>query len=213
MLAAFVGPIGSGKTCLMTYFLLKEYVELHRRILANYELKFPLRPVIHSPIRPCCPEEGYLPESLDTNIFMDPKNPLLQSVTVGWDEMWIDLDSRFSVSDQNRIITTITNQSRKRRMNIYGTSQTFKQIDVRFRNEVQMVVRTKMKKDILFYEMFNRQTGNMTTHAVRAKPFWDLYDTHQIIERNILKKKKQEPEDSDEIPRFIAPIKPEMIGA
>src|SRR2546428_10932370 len=97
---ALVGKMGGGKTLTMTYFLLILYIEQRMRILTNYKLKFPKR------------IDGYIPEKIDMELLLDPKNEQMKNCAIGLDEFWLWADSRNSGSKVNRLISYILLQSR-----------------------------------------------------------------------------------------------------
>src|SRR5688572_27043115 len=110
---ALVGKMGGGKTLTMTYFLAILYAELKLRVMTNYKLNFPKR------------DNGYVPELIDMNLMLDPKNTQMMNCAIGLDEFWLWMDSRNSSSKVNKAISHILLQSRKRNVEIFITAQSY----------------------------------------------------------------------------------------
>lgn len=178
MLAAIVGPMGGGKTCLMTYLLYKDLKERDRIILANYGVRFP-----H--------------QALDFTTLLDAKNVQLINATVGIDEAWLFFDARASSTKRNRMVSHVLLQSRKRSVDVYVTAQAFKQLDLRFRQNCDYVVLVRMRKDHIFGRIFNRDTGRWTKMLVNAAPIFSLYDTNELVDP-MLRALKQEAQPDAE---------------
>jgi len=177
--------MGAGKTAMQTYFILRDYVEKHRRIFSNYQLKFPVRPPIKAHVEkslPCCPPNGYLPERLQLDWFLDPGNEELRNATAALDEGWIFFDSRNSQSKPNRKASNVLLQTRKRGIDILSTAQSFMQYDVRFRVNTDYLILCQKDNDLCHWELKNRWTGEVTPHTTRLPPLYDLYDTREIID-------------------------------
>lgn len=198
--ATFVGRMGAGKTALMTYWGLKDYVEKHRRIFANYKLKFPVRKPIARHVDeglPCCPANGYKPEKLNLDWFIDPTNTQLYGATALMDEGWIFFDSRNSSSKVNRRASNTLLQTRKRGIDLYTTAQSFMQFDVRFRQNCDYLILCEKHGGICDWKLKNRWTGTETVHATKLSALFDLYDTNEIVDPMQLTANRPKPVDSD----------------
>lgn len=112
------------------------------------------------------------------------------------DELQTWLESRVSPSFRNRYITNIIDESRKRRINIYGTAHVFSSIDLRFRHNTHRIIRCsrigKRKpdweewKDLrdFRYETINTYSGAVERKRLRyerAVPYFELFKTYELI--------------------------------
>lgn len=174
MLAAIVGPMGAGKTCLMTYLLAKDHYEKGREIFANYGLRFP----------------GYKHHLLDFKMLLDAMGQQLHDASIGIDEAWLFFDSRNSQAKKNQLISHVLLQTRKRSVDVYATAQTFKQLDLRFRQNCDYVVLCRMSNDIIYARIFNRDTGKWVKLAVAAKSIYSLYDTDELVDPTMTFRRK-----------------------
>lgn len=167
MLIAIIGDFGSGKTL----FLVLVGVSSNREIWSNFRLHL---------------ENYYQLDVMDLIDLGENKDILL-------DEAYTWLESRVSGSFLNRYISYILFQSRKRTIDIYTTEQLFHTIDRRFRDLVHRVVKcervnnqnpNKDKWDFRFdiYDTYNEDIKSFILEYDKAKQYFPLYDTKQIIE-------------------------------
>lgn len=180
MLAVMTGKPGQGKTSLLTYFLVNDYATHKREIVANYNLKFPYRQLTDRDLEQLLAGEQEL-----------------NNVSLGLDEIWLLMDSRLSATDQNLFMSYLYLQSRKMNVDIYGTAQSFGQIDKRFRKNTDYVIECEKKGDSIFwtsYDMDALKNGTCIPkkHITNMKAIWDLFDTRQIMKPFRLNKKKKE---------------------
>ena len=163
MLITVLGPKGSGKTAFITLMAL----DSKREVYANFRLEI----------------ENYKP--LEIMDFIDLPN----NVDVMIDEAYTWIESRTSSFFLNRFLSYVLWQSRKRTIDIYLTAQRFRSLDLRFRDESDVLVkckpRFKMDKDEFHYNIFwvaeNKQKKFTMLYKDMKKVF-PLYDTYQIIE-------------------------------
>lgn len=113
------------------------------------------------------------------------------------DEAYTWLESRASGRSLNKYLSYIAFQLRKRNMNIFLTVQQFSTIDVRYRNEWDMIVRCERLrgrngelKDFR-YSFLSREfrmgkavyrTSSWRLPYERAKDLFQFYDTEEIVE-------------------------------
>jgi len=125
MLATIEGPMGSGKTATATMIALQDYQE-NRAIFSNYHLNFP-----HTSFS----QEMFF--KLNEDDFQ------LNNCTILADEGYLYMDARTSMSTGNRALHYYAMQTRKRDVDMYITTQSYKKIDQRIREAVTTRIRCK----------------------------------------------------------------------
>ena len=193
MLVAICGNLGSGKTLSLTFmgwwFLKKGY-----DIYSNYKLNFPHKRLTS---------------------FKDLSN-FNNGVFLG-DELWSWTDSREFGSRKNKDINAILLKSRKRGIDIFYTTQHFKQMDVRIRRITDIIVLPEMfKRGRLCRLYFFDNSGYKVRRPIvfKTEDIFPLYDTTEEVEdiqgfeglkaiqlrreQNAIKKLKEENKDPPE---------------
>ena len=163
MLVTVLGAKGSGKTLFITIMAL----DSKRDVYANYRIEI----------------DNYKP--LEVMDFIDLPN----NVDVLIDEGYTWLESRTSSFFLNRFLSYILWQSRKRTIDIYLTAQRFRSLDLRFRDESDVIVKCKtrlhLEKDDFDYSLLwiaeNRETHFRMSYK-DAKKVFPMYDTYEIVE-------------------------------
>jgi hypothetical protein len=165
------GVIGSGKTLTMTYFAYQAHKK-GAKVLSNYGLNFP-----HTLIT-----------STDILNYAD-EHSQLKDCFLAIDEMHIFLDCR--KSSKNTALTYMILQSRKRGVNIYWTSQHFRQVDLRLRNNTDLAVEchpVKVDKALKAIKLdFQKCLGSDVMQKIRTifinnpEQLFKLYDTYEIV--------------------------------
>ena len=160
LLICVLGSTGSGKTLLLVYFATK----IKRQIQSNFKIKIDnynklkLVDLINLPV--------------NSDIFID--------------EAYTWVESRVSSKHLNRYLSYIVFQSRKRTIDIYTTAQMFSTIDIRFRNQSDILIFAhKIKNKGFKYKIFNKRTNSIIEFILsfeKAEKLYKLYDTYQIIE-------------------------------
>lgn len=160
MLISIIGEIGSGKTLLLTIIGSKS----NREIYSNYVLNLPL-----------------YKELRIINLLS-----LKDNIEVFIDEAYTWLESRTSSNTLNRYLSYIVFQSRKRTINIYTTSQMFSSVDVRFREQSNIIVKCKRINDDFEYVFYknNKRVKKYFLSLKKAEKYFKLYDTKEIVEPN-----------------------------
>ena len=129
MITAFVGclsdtwitnPMGNGKTLSMTYYLYEDYKE-GRKIITNYHTSFS--------------ELMNVKQMVDFIMNTDLKN-----ISIGIDEMQLIFNSLGRKRTKTELITTMITQTRKRRVDIYFTTQRWMLIDKILRDMTAYVI-------------------------------------------------------------------------
>lgn len=171
---AIIGDMGSGKTCFMTA-VLKLSHDLGRKIIANYQLNFDYQLMSFDELKK-------FPEDL-------------RDCDVAMDELGTGADSYDFMSEKSQNITKLVTQIRKRHSRCYYTVQRFKFITRRLRVLTDgFILCEDLDKhedheapgfvcDGLFRLEFYDSDLNPTRkpETFDGKPFWDLYDTDEII--------------------------------
>ena len=162
-LIIILGPKGSGKTLLLTLFALLS----KRGVYANYTIKRDNFKVL---------------EPID---FIDLPN----NVDIMMDEGYTWLESRTSGFYLNRFLSYIMWQSRKRTIDIYITAQRFMSLDVRFRDEVDVLIkcegRYNLNRDPFNYHFLwvaEDKENQFELSYKDAKKYFHSFDTYEIVE-------------------------------
>ena len=163
MLVIILGAKGSGKTLFATTRALKSI----REVYANYRIDI----------------KNY--NHLEVMDLVDINN----SVDIMIDEAYVWLESRISGFFLNRFLSYMLWQSRKRDIDMYLTAQKFRALDLRFREECDVIVkcktRTNLKKDDFHFSILwiaENRVNNFTLSYKDAEKIFPLFDTYQIIE-------------------------------
>lgn len=163
MLISVIGNRGDGKTTLLTYFAKKL---VNSKIYSNYKLKL----------------KNYHKLELETLL------KLPNDITIFLDEGYTWLESRTSMSALNRYISYIVFQSRKRTIDILITAQLFSTVDIRFREQSDIIVYCKRMKEAFRYLFVfcdsNKYLNLYLPFDYCKKYIFDIFDTNEIIEPN-----------------------------
>jgi len=188
MIHLVLGKQGDGKTL----FLVKKAYEKYRKgytVYSNVHLNFPYKHIKVDDIINC----------------------KLQNGVVIWDEIHIHLPARRSLSKTNvKICDGFLSMVRKKNLEIFGSTQTTRKVDVRFRDEADYLY--QCKKQIMYKNTFvparhdkeysldtdvyikltiaEKNTEDFFTmqeevkyiyKRFKANPYYNLYDSKQII--------------------------------
>ena len=169
MLILVIGARGSGKTLFCTLIAEKSKREKY----ANYRLFL----------------KRYKPlEVID--LLELPNN-----VDVIIDEGYTWLESRISGSHLNRYLSYIVFQIRKRMIDVYVTAQMFSSIDVRFREQADIIIKCERIGQDFYYDMYWLDIDQIRKFVLPyeiAEKYFDKYDTYEVIEpytKEILERK------------------------
>ena len=161
MKIAVIGNIGSGKTLLLA--IIGKHSK--RRIFSNFQLDLPLY------------------NELEIIDLLDLENNIIVFI----DEAYTWLESRTSMSTLNRYLSYIIFQSRKRNIDIYTTSQMFSSIDIRLREQSDIIIECRIIDDgfqYTFRDSYNRKISTFILPYSKAKKYFSIYDTYEIVEPN-----------------------------
>ncbi len=164
------GNLRSGKT-LMAVWLAKQHHDAGKRIFSNFHITF---------------AEDVLPAEI--LMLKD-----LQDCTIVIDELWTLIDSRSSVSGENKFLSDIILGSGKDGVTIIGTSQMAHMVDKRYRDIADYIVlcerrgRTRdlnaMIRAHITVQDFRAKHGiALKTKRVRVGDVASLYDTTEKIQ-------------------------------
>ena len=177
MLHLILGEQGAGKTlCAIAQAFI--YYKKGYKIYSNVHLRFPYTKIKYKDIIACKYENAF--------ILIDEIHQLLPA--------------RNSMSKTSRLITdSFLSMIRKKGIELYGTTQTPRKVDVRYREEVNYITTcskfaflnrkwTKTNKElnsdvpcIIKTETINIFNHSTKRNTIFANRFYDLYDTNQII--------------------------------
>jgi len=164
VLVAIIGSIGSGKTLLMVLFAFLS----SREIYSNFKISL----------------SRY--KALEVMDLLELKD----NIDVLIDEGYTWLESRTSGSILNRYLSYIVLQSRKRTIDIIISAQMFSSLDVRFREQCDLIIKcekiVKKKKIAGFKYSFLFVESNLERtfflDIKEARKYFDMYDTYEIVE-------------------------------
>lgn len=172
MLVAIIGAMGSGKTLLMVFFAFLST----REIYSNFRIHL---------------------NRFKTLEVMDLLE-LKDNIDVFIDEGYTWLESRTSGSVLSRYLSYIVLQSRKRTIDIIISAQMFSSLDIRFREQCDLIIKCekifKKKKIAGFKYTFLFVESNLERtfflDIKKASKYFDLYDTLEIIEPHKIEQMK-----------------------
>ncbi len=171
MIIGFIGIMGSGKTLSA---VIESYIayRMNCTIFSTMPLNFD-----HVPIK-------------TAEDFLKCKNGVLLA-----DELWYLLDSRFSMSTRNKVLSVILLRARKQNLHVFYTEQYYKQLDIRIRRNTNLYVLTTMYPylDINQSKKYIQNGGHFTLeqdiyiddeliktrYIYNVERFFDLFNTNQ----------------------------------
>lgn len=182
MLIGVLGGFGSGKTLLMAIwgYRLSSFEDLD--VYSNFRIE-------HEKSNFITP-----PDLFDIN-------PMKNKAFVLLDEVYAWLDSRYSVSKVNRALSSVILQSRKRNMDICYSAQLGGSVDLRMRDNTDLVVycqdiglppKPKGFAYILEYHQgFRVLLRSLYLPYGEAKKWFGIYDTREIVQPIGIEKLKE----------------------
>jgi len=159
ILVCILGPQGSGKTILMVYLASQS----KREVYSNFKIHIP----------------NY--KKLEIMDLLELKN----DIDVLIDEGYTWLESRTSSSHLNRYLSYIVLQARKRTIDIIISAQLFSTLDVRFRQQSDVIIKCKKVKQGFRYSLLFVQSNKVKTFILKirnARKLFEMYDTYEIVE-------------------------------
>ena len=175
MLIGIEGGLGDGKTVLLTKYLLDDYLKGYK-IYSNYSLF----------------EIAYNELVIEEMLQREQENVQLKNCTIGVDEITVFADCRLSGSRLNRLFSYFVLQSRKRSVDIYYTTQDFDMIDKRIKAHTHINIIAESlynnKDEIIphykhytILDFRRPYKPKIQRFIMDIRPFYDYYDTDEII--------------------------------
>lgn len=161
MLISIIGSIGSGKTLLCVILASKS----SKRVFSNFQIDI----------------KNY--NELEVIDLLNLENDIIVII----DEAYTWLESRTSLSTLNRYLSYIIFQSRKRNLDVFTTSQMFSSVDIRFREQSNIIIECNRIDDNFHYtfkDVGKRIISTFVLPLKNAKKYFKLYDTNEIVEPN-----------------------------
>lgn len=162
MLVGIMGRMGTGKTLSQTILMTYLHHVTGVPIAANYTIN--------------------LPSASKVKSLMDitAKN----SEVFGFDEIWLSADAR--EWSNNVKLTQWINQTRKKKMIIFYTTQHIRQVEMRIRNATDVLIvceKTAEGHWLTFIDFQYKTIGRryLIPHEV-AQKFYPLYDTYEVLQ-------------------------------
>ncbi len=178
MIVGIIGDRGCGKTLSMAKTVM-EMLKKGRQIYTNFHLN-----------KKHIPKKYHKQLHLIDNKFLkDYKDFKLYKCCLFIDEIYIYIDARMSGSKKNRIWSYFINQTRKRDVDLYFTTQFFRQVEIRLRMNTEFFVfpakiTKKGSTDIYIYNKIYAYKNNLKLVGVEnflGNDYFDVYDTDEII--------------------------------
>ncbi len=177
MIVGIIGKRGSGKTITMAKTV-KDMLKKGKTVYTNFHINLKaIDKKYHSKIH-----------LLDSNFFKNYKDFKLYNCALFLDEIYIYIDSRSSMSKRNRLWSYFINQTRKRDVDLYFTTQFFRQVEVRLRDSTEIfifpeVIKAKNNQIIVNNKIYSYGDNfkKIGTERFIGNDYYDVYDTDEII--------------------------------
>jgi len=159
MLVGIMGTMGAGKTITMSILMEYLHYTLNAPLSANYGLQ-------------------------NASLIKTTRQVWsMENGAFGFDEIWVTLDARSSKS--NVLLSHWVNQTRKKRLIVFYTTQHIRQVDVRVRNGTDILIFVEKKPEghwLMFIDWQYRRVLRryFIPHEVMRR-FHGIYDTYQTI--------------------------------
>jgi len=161
MLVGICGNLGAGKTLTLTFFGWYLHTQLGAPLYTNYWVSMPHK----------------------TISTLDAIDTITGGVFLG-DELWSWMDSRGFGTQKNMQIAKILLKSRKRGIDIFYTTQHFKQMDARVRRITDILCFPEMSKSgcctVHFFNYFMERVRKPL--IFKSAYFFDKYNTEEEVE-------------------------------
>lgn len=160
MLVGIMGKMGTGKT--LTQTILSTYLHLKTNvpIYANYTLK------------------GVPYHRIDSLSDLWGIN----NGIVCLDEIWLTMDAR--LWKDNVALTRFINQTRKKKITLFFTTQHIKQVELRVRNATDILIYCEKKPEGHWLWFVDYQYSEIGKKFLLTNPsrFYSLYDTFEVLQ-------------------------------
>jgi hypothetical protein len=166
MLIGIMGKMGTGKTLSMT--VLGYY--LHRLtktpLFSNYQIY-----------------KNKATKSLASNIITSVEKIWdMDTAIFLFDELWLTLDSR--LWQDNVKLTRWINQTRKKKLLVFYTTQHIRQVELRVRKATDILIYCQKEPEGIWLTFIDYQYQTIGKKYLLANPsrFYDLYDTFEVLQ-------------------------------
>jgi len=157
MLIGIMGKMGAGKTLSMS--VLATYLSFLTKspLYANFSLK------------------NSIPIASQRDIWA------MENGIFCFDEIWLTLDAR--LWKDNTFLTRWVNQTRKKKILCFYTTQHIKQVELRVRNATDILIYCEKKPAGVWLNFIDYQYQQLGRRFLLSKPadFFDLYDTYETL--------------------------------
>lgn len=163
------GDRGSGKTILLAYFGLKSNL-MKIPCVADYKLELP----------------NYVPLKVDELLTLK-----YTIATIEFDEIDVYLNNRRSMSNLSLFINNVLKQSRKKSLDVLGSTQLFDTIDWRFTGltnisviaygKVDVKGKEYFRYDVVFKSIFGNRIRKLIIPTDFMSSLYEIYDTDEPI--------------------------------
>lgn len=163
MLTDIYGDLGSGKTLFMTYVAWKNP---DIPVISDFKLNLP----------------NYLPLEIDELLTLKCREAI-----VLFDEFDVYMNNRRAMSNLNIFLNNAIKQSRKRGLDILGSSQLFDSIDFKFSRLCKLSIVAlgsnykKFYYDLIYHSVFGNRIVNLCINITDMEKLYDKYDTEEAV--------------------------------
>jgi len=162
MLVGFQGNMGQGKTLGQSVFANVVSRQTGLPIFTNYGLKY---------------SDGRPTQKITKMSDLWTLPPCILCI----DEIWINMDAR--LWKDNVTLTRFINQTRKKGLIVFYTTQHIRQVELRVRNATDILILCERKNGGIWYSFVDWQYKFVGRQFFLAdpKPFYSLYDTFELV--------------------------------
>lgn len=157
MLVGIMGKMGAGKTLIQSILANYLYHQTGAKIYANYGLK--------------------------NSIHIDKMSQVWKAENgiICIDEAWLSMDAR--LWKDNVKITQWINQTRKKKLLVFYTTQHIRQIELRMRTGTDILIYCEKKPAGHWISFIDWQYGELGRRFLIDKPerYYNLYDTFEVV--------------------------------
>ncbi len=185
MIVGIIGKRGCGKTITMAKTVV-DMLKKGKTIYTNFNInKKAIDKKYHNKIN-----------LLDAKFFKNYKDFKLYNCALFLDEIYVYIDARSSMSKRNRLWSYFINQTRKRDVDLYFTTQFFRQVELRLRENTEYFIFPQVIKQhnaiIINNKIYSYENTLKLIGVERfvGNDYFNVYDTDEIISFDEDEKKK-----------------------
>lgn len=106
----------------------------------------------------------------------------IDNAIVCWDEIWLTLDAR--LWSNNVFLTRFINQTRKKKIALFYTTQHIRQVELRVRNGTDVLIYCEKKPHGILQTWMDWQYQTIGRKFILERPerFYGMYDTYEVLE-------------------------------